>query len=134
VSALSASAATTPLASAGLPTVDQATEPASVRAGGQAAKNAYETGLAFEQMLDNELTQTLSSTISGTGSSDDGLGATTDPTDPSGASADPAASAFSSMLPNALSTGLMTSGGTGVAMQIARSIDPALTSPGPGAS
>ncbi len=126
MSALSAAAATTPLPSTGLPTVDQATEPASVRAGGTAAKNAYETGLAFEQMLDNELTQTLTATISGTGSSDDGLGASTDPT---GASADPAAGAASSMLPNALSTGLMTSGGTGIAMEIARSIDPGLASP-----
>jgi hypothetical protein len=34
------------------------------------------------------------------------------------------------MLPNALTSGLMTGGGTGIAMQIAQSIDPALTNPG----
>jgi hypothetical protein len=123
MSALSAAAGSPSLATAALPPIDQSTEPASVRNGDQAAKNAYQTGLAFEQMLDNELTQTLSSTISGTGSNDDGLGGTSDQ---SGASADPAASAFSSMLPNALTSGLMTGGGTGIAMQIAQSIDPAL--------
>lgn len=142
MSALSAAAGSPSLATAALPPIDQATEPASVRNGDPAAKNAYQTGLAFEQMLDNELTQTLSSTISGTGSNDDGLGGTTD----QGASADPAASAFSSMLPNALTSGLMTGGGTGIAMQIARSIDPTLSgagastapaapgTPGPGAA
>jgi hypothetical protein len=127
MSALSAAAGSPSLATAALPPIDQASEPASVRNGDQTARNAYQTGLAFEQMLDNELTQTLSSTISGTGSSDDGLGGTTDQAD---GSADPAASAFSSMLPNALTSGLMTGGGTGVAMQIAQSIDPALGTAG----
>jgi Rod binding domain-containing protein len=127
MSALSAAAGSTSLATAALPPIDQASEPANVRNGDQAAKNAYQTGLAFEQMLDNELTQTLSSTISGTGSSDDGLGGTTDQSD---GSSNPEAGAFSSMLPDALTSGLMTGGGTGVAMQIAQSIDPALAGAG----
>ncbi|HEX3834910.1 MAG TPA: hypothetical protein VHW04_23205 [Solirubrobacteraceae bacterium] len=131
MSALSAAAGSTSLATAALPPIDQASEPASVRNGDQAAKNAYQTGLAFEQMLDNELTQTLSSTISGTGNSDDGLGGSTDDGSDS-ASTDPAASAFSSMLPDALTSGLMTGGGTGVALQIAQSIDPAIAGGGTG--
>jgi Rod binding domain-containing protein len=127
MSALSAAVGSPSLATGALPAIDQATEPASVRNGDQAAKNAYQTGLAFEQMLDNELTQTLSSTISGTGSSDDGLGGTTDQSD---GSANPEAGAFSSMLPDALTSGLMSGGGTGVAMQIAQGIDPALNGAG----
>ena len=34
--------------------------------------------------------------------------------------------AYSSLMPNTLASSIMGSGGTGVAMQIARSIDPAL--------
>ncbi len=115
--------------SSGLPVIDPSTEPAAIRNGDQAAKNAYQTGLGFEQMLDNELTQTLSATISGTGSSDDGLGGTT-----GDGSQDPAAGAFSSMMPDALTSGLMTSGGTGIAMQIARGLDPAIDTPAPAGS
>jgi Rod binding domain-containing protein len=125
MSALSAIGGTS-LSSAGVPAIDPATEPAAIRNGNQAAQNAYQTGLGFEQMLDNQLTQSLSATISGTGSSDDGLGGTSDSSD---GSQDPAASAFSSMLPDALTSGLMTSGGTGIAMQIARGLDPALNDP-----
>jgi Rod binding domain-containing protein len=110
--------------STGLPVIDPSTEPAAIRNGDQTAKNAYQTGMGFEQMLDNQLTQTLSATISGTGSSDDGLGQST-----GDGSQDPAAGAFSSMMPDALTSGLLTSGGTGIAMQIARGLDPALEDP-----
>jgi hypothetical protein len=119
------------LSTTGLPVVDQSSEPASIRNGDQAAKNAYATGTAFEQMLVNQLTQQLTATISGTGSSDDGLGGTTDDGTgddgaSSAASADPAVGAYSSLLPDALTSGVMSSGGTGIAMQIAQAIDPAL--------
>jgi hypothetical protein len=36
---------------------------------------------------------------------------------------------YASLLPGALSSSIMSSGGTGVAMQIARSIDPKLNGP-----
>ena len=121
--------AASPTATAALPVTDPLTEPASIRNGGQAAKNAYATGLGFEQMLVGELTQQMTATISGTGSDSDGLGGTTDDgSGLGGASSDPAASAYSSLLPQALSSGLMSSGGTGIAMQIAQSLDPALAS------
>lgn len=123
---MSAISAAYPSAGA-LPVTDAATEPAAVRNGDQAAKNAYQTGLAFEQMLVSQLTQQMTATISGTGSSDDGLGGTTDSGDGSSSgSSDPATGAYSSLLPSALTTGLMGAGGTGMAMQIAQGIDPAL--------
>lgn len=127
---------TSPL-STGTPVVDQADEPASIRAGNKAAKNAYATGTAFEQMLMSQLTQQLSATISGSGSADNGLGGSTSSTDPAaslggtddGGSTDPVSGAYSSMLPDALTSSIMSSGGTGIAMEIARAIDPALNGP-----
>jgi flagellar hook-length control protein FliK len=113
-------------ATSGAPVIDQANEPAAVRNGDSKAKDAYQTGLAFEQMLDNILTQQMSATISGTGSGDDGLGGTT-----SDSGSNPQATAFSSMMPDALTSSLMQSGGTGIAMQIATALDPALANPTP---
>ncbi|MGO9959953.1 MAG: hypothetical protein ACLP50_28910 [Solirubrobacteraceae bacterium] len=131
MSALSASP------SAGLPPIDPALEPASIRNGNTAAKNAYQTGLAFEDVLVNELSQQLMATVPGLGgsstddglggSSDDGLGGSnaSDGVDDSSGSGS-SLSSYSSMLPGALSSAIMSSGGTGVAMQIAEGIDPAL--------
>jgi hypothetical protein len=136
------STATATLPVAGLPPIDPALEPASVRDGNQKAKNAYETGLAFEDVLVNELTQQLTATVPGLdgsggddglgGSSDDGLGGsgddTTDSVDGSSGS-DSGAGAYSSLLPGALTSAIMSTGGTGVAMQIAEGIDPSLKGP-----
>ena len=47
----------TGLGSSGLPAIDPAELPASIRTGTPAAKAAYAEGLAFEQVLVNELTQ-----------------------------------------------------------------------------
>lgn len=113
------------------PVVDPSTEPASVRNGDQTAKNAYSTGVAFEQMLMSQLTQTMTATIGGSdssdglgGSSNDGLGGSS-----ADGSSDAGLGAYSSMLPDALTSGIMANGGTGIAMQIAESIDPALANP-----
>ena len=46
------------------PPIDQALLPASVRNGTPAAKQAYQTGLAFEQMLVDQLSQELAATAS----------------------------------------------------------------------
>ena len=108
-----------------LPMIDPANEPASVRNGNQKAKNAYETGLAFENVLVNELAQQLSATVpglDGSSGSDDGLGG----------SSDDGLGAYSSLLPQTLATSVMSAGGTGLALQIAQSIDPALDSPAQG--
>jgi hypothetical protein len=119
-----------------LPTIDPANEPAAVRNGDQKAKNAYETGLSFENVLVNQLAQQLAATVPGLdgssgsddglgGSSDDGLGGTS--SDSSGSTG--GLGAYSSLLPQTLSSAIMSGGGTGIAMQIAQSIDPALGAP-----
>jgi Rod binding domain-containing protein len=108
----------------GLPPINPALEPASVRNGNQAAKNAYQTGLAFEQVLVDQLSQQLSSTAGG--ASSDGS------SDSSGASSgglmgsDPASSMYGQMLPQALSTSVMSAGGLGLAAQLAAAIDPSI--------
>jgi hypothetical protein len=119
-----------------LPTIDPANEPAAVRNGDQKAKNAYETGLSFENVLVNQLAQQLAATVPGLDGSDDGLGGTSD--DSSDGSSDGSTGgvggggglgAYSSLLPQTLSSAVMYGGGTGIAMQIAQSIDPALGAP-----
>jgi Rod binding domain-containing protein len=118
----------------GVPPIDPANEPASIRNGNKAAKNAYQTGLAFEQVLVNELTQQLSKTVSG-GSGSDGSSTDASGADSSGGSSgasggmlgsDPASSMYEQMLPQALSSTIMSSGGTGLALQIAKGIDPSI--------
>ena len=121
MSALSAASLSASVGGAGIPAINQATEPESVRRGGAAARQAYATGLGFESMLVSELAQQLTATISGSGSGGDGLGGPS-----SDGSSDPAAGAYSSLLPSALAHGVMSGGDTGVAMQIAQSIDPRL--------
>jgi Rod binding domain-containing protein len=113
----------------GLPPINPANEPAAIRNGDADAKNAYQTGLSFEQLLVNQLTQELASTATDSSgdSSGDGSG------DSSGASGlmggDAASSAYANMLPQTLTSSIMSGGGTGIAMQIAKSIDPALAYP-----
>jgi Rod binding domain-containing protein len=111
--------------SSSLSPIGQANEPAAIRNGDADAKKAYQTGLSFEQLLVNQLTQELASTA--TDSSGDGS------SDSSGASGlmggDAASSAYANMLPQSLTSSIMSGGGTGIAMQIAKSIDPALAFP-----
>jgi Rod binding domain-containing protein len=117
--------------------IDPANEPASVRNGDQKAKNAYATGVAFENVLVSELAQQMSATVPGLDGSDDGLGGSTDS---SGGSAGSAGStggvggsgglgAYSSLLPQTLANSITSGGGTGIAMEIAKAIDPALGAP-----
>ena len=140
MSAISATAAlpttSASMPAGSLPLIDPANEPAAIRNGDTKAKNAYETGLAFENVLVNELSQQLAATVPGLdgsggssdglgGSSDDGLGGTSD--DSSGSSG--GLGAYSSLLPQTLTSSIMQGGGTGIAMQIAKSIDPGLGEP-----
>lgn len=119
-----------------LPPMDPAQEPASVRNGNQAAKNAYQEGLAFEDVLVNELAQELTATVPGLNgssnglggsSSGDGLGGGTGST--SGLDSSGGLGAYASLLPQTLTSSIMSAGGTGLAMQIAQDIDPALAAP-----
>ena len=133
---MSAISATSSIPASNLPLIDPANEPASVRNGDQKAKNAYATGVAFENVLVNELAQQLTATVPGLDGSDDGLGGTTDPGDGStdngstgGVGGSGGLGAYASLLPQTLANGITAGGGTGVAMEIAKSIDPALGEP-----
>jgi hypothetical protein len=130
-----ASAASVPAAS--MPLIDPAVEPAVIRDGNAAAKKAYATGVAFEDMLVNQLAQEMTSTVPGLGGSSDGPGATGSDglggTDPSGGDqaslGGSSLGAYSSLLPQTLATAIESGGGTGMALQIAQSIDPNLAHP-----
>jgi Rod binding domain-containing protein len=111
-----------------LPAIDQAREPAQIRNGGAAAQQAYRVGLAFEQVLVDQLAQQLADTSGGSSSSQDG--SSDAGTSASGLmGSDPATSMYAQMLPQALSSGIMSAGGVGLALQLARGIDPALNVP-----
>ena len=116
------------LSTGGLPPINAANAPAAIRNGDADAKKAYQVGLSFEQVLVDQLTQELASTA--TDSSD---GSSDGSDDSSGASGlmggDAASSAYANMLPQTLTSSIMSGGGTGIAMQIAKSIDPALAYP-----
>ncbi|MGA9857105.1 MAG: hypothetical protein WBQ18_04530 [Solirubrobacteraceae bacterium] len=129
MSAISTTPVGASLPATATPPTDAALVPAAIRNGNQTAKNAYQTGLAFEQLLVSQLSQEMNATVSG--GSGDGLGGSSDPAGSSGASgglggSDSGLGAYSSLLPQTMSQAVMTGGGTGIAMQIARSIDPAL--------
>lgn len=113
--------------------IDPALEPANVRNGDHAAKNAYQTGLAFEDMLVSELVQELTATVpglDGSGAAASGSDGSADGSDGSGGGSQGSVlGAYAPLLGQALTSGIMAGGGTGVAMQIARSIDPALDNP-----
>lgn len=100
----------------GLPVVNQALEPASVRHGSAATKKAYETALAFEQVLVEQLSKSLTATS--------GLSEESSQEGESGGSEEGggASSGFSSMLPQALSSGVMNAGGLGLAAQLAQQL------------
>lgn len=116
------------ISTSGLYPIDQSQLPASVRNGTPAAKNAYETGLAFEEVLVNQLSQELAATATtpaDDGSSSDGSSSAGSDSGLIGSS-DPASSMYAQLLPQALTSGVMSSGGTGLAQQIAAGLDPSL--------
>jgi Rod binding domain-containing protein len=104
------------LPATGLPVVNQALEPTWVRDGSQSTKNAYDTALTFEQMLVEQLSKSMAAT-SGLGgeSSEEGESGSEESSLPAigGQSTE-----LSSMLPQALSSGVMSAGGLGLAAQM----------------
>jgi hypothetical protein len=88
---------------AGLPPIDQALLPADIRTATPARKDAYEAGLGFERLLVQQLSQSL------TDSARDALGGD---------------SPYASLLPDALTDGVMGGGGLGLARQMADAITP----------
>jgi hypothetical protein len=125
------------LSAGSLPPINPASEPASVRNGPAAAKQAYQEALGFEQLLVSQLSQQLAATVSspgGDGSSDGSSDSSSDGSSDSGGGilgSDPGTSGFAGMIPQALTSGIMSSGGTGIALQLAKALDPALGQPTP---
>jgi len=117
-----------------LPPVNAANEPADIRNGNSAAQKAYQEALGFEDVLVQQLTQQLASTITSP-TDDSSLGSDgSDDSDSSSSSggilgSDPSTSAFSSLIPTALTQSIMSSGGLGIAQQLAQAIDPAIGTP-----
>ena len=110
------------LSAAGLPPINEALLPASVRNGSPAAKSAYETALSFEDVLVNELSQAMMATVS---SSSDDSSSDDSSSDGSGGS-DSVSGEYSQLLPQALTSSIMSAGGLGIAQQIATALDPSI--------
>lgn len=104
-----------PLPASGLPVVNQTLEPAWVRHGSQATQKAYQSALAFEEMLVEQLSKSLTAT-SGLGGESGQEGESSSEGSSSGMGA------LSSMLPQALTSGVMNAGGLGLAAQLTRNL------------
>jgi Rod binding domain-containing protein len=109
--------------SAGLPPVNQALEPAWVRHGSAATQKAYESALAFEQTLVEQLSQSLTSASGLGGESSQEGESGSEEGDASGGGA--GESQISSSLPQALTASVMHGGGLGLAAQLTRQFDAA---------
>jgi len=115
-----------------LPPIDAANEPADIRNGNAAAQKAYQEALGFEDILVQQLTQELASTVtspSQDGSGDDGSGNSSSGSSGGILGSDPSTSAFASLIPTALTQSIMSSGGLGIAQRLAQAIDPAIGTP-----
>lgn len=110
------------LPSVGLPPINPAFEPASVRNGSPAVQKAYASALDFESMLVQQLSQSLTET-SGLSGGEGESGSESE-----GSGSDPVSSQLSSLLPQTLTNSVMSHGGLGMAQQFMGSIDPAGTS------
>jgi Rod binding domain-containing protein len=115
---------------AGIPNLNVATIPDNIRNGDSKAKQAYSQGLAFENILVNELSQQLAKTMYGGDGSDGSDSSSTDGSSDSssGSSMLGGASAYASMIPQALTSSIMDGGGLGMAESFAQELDPSLLS------
>lgn len=111
-----------------LPPINAALLPADIRSGDARAKKAYQEALGFEDILVQQLTQELASTVSAPGgdSGTDGSGGSSDSSSGGILGSDPSTNAFASLIPTALTQSIMSGGGVGVADRLARAIDPAI--------
>jgi len=118
---------------AGIPGLNTADIPSNIRNGNSQAQQAYTEGLAFEQVLVNQLSTQIANTM---GSSQDSLDSldSTDSSDSgdsttSGGSLMSATGAYGSLIPQALTSSIMDSGGLGLAEEFAQTLDPSLADP-----
>jgi hypothetical protein len=106
----------------GMPVVDEARAPASVRNGSAAVKQAYASAQGFEEMLLQQLSCSLvqSGGLSGEGeASGEGAGAEGS----SEAGGEAGGGLLASLLPQTLTEGVMREGGLGLAGQLLGSLD-----------
>jgi Rod binding domain-containing protein len=106
--------------STGLPPVTPALEPAWVRHGSPATQKAYESALAFEQALVEQLSKSLTSASGLGGEGSQGGESGSEEGESSGAASD---AQISSTLPQALTASVMHGGGLGLAAQLTRQLD-----------
>jgi Rod binding domain-containing protein len=102
----------------GLPIVNQALEPSWVRHGSAATQKAYETALSFEETLVEQLSKSLAATSGMSGEESSG----------EGESSEEGSSELSSMLPQALSSSVMSAGGLGLAAELTHGLETEQTS------
>jgi hypothetical protein len=109
--------------STGLPIVNQASEPSWVRHGSTSTQKAYQTALAFEQTLVEQLARSLTASS--------GLGGESGESGEEGGSAGGEAQSgeLSSTLPQALASGVISGGGLGLAAQLTQSLEGATDAP-----
>jgi hypothetical protein len=123
---LAPAAATAALPSTtGMPLVNQALEPASVRNGSPAVQKAYATALDFEDMLVQQLSQSLSQASGSAEGGQEGGEAGEGSAEGGG---EAASGELSSLLPQALTEGVMSQGGLGLAQQLVPALDPSTSS------
>lgn len=109
------------MSTTGLPPIDPAFEPASVRNGSPAVQKAYASALDFESMLVQQLSQSLSETsgLGGEGESESAVEGGS-----GGGGGDPVSTQLSSLLPQTLTNSVMSHGGLGMARQLMGSLLP----------
>ncbi|HEV3072177.1 MAG TPA: hypothetical protein VGY76_12225 [Solirubrobacteraceae bacterium] len=105
------------MSTAGLPPIDPTFEPASVRGGSPAVQKAYASALDFESMLVQQLSQSLTQT-SGLGGEGEAGAQAGGEGQGGGAGGDPITAQLSSLLPQTLTTSVMSHGGLGMAQQL----------------
>jgi len=95
----------------GLAVRTPALEPAWVRHGSANVKKEYAAALQFEEMLVTQLASSMSKSTEAEGSGEEGAG-----------TSEPGASVYSSMLPQALASGVVSGGGLGLAAELTRQL------------
>lgn len=111
------------------PVVNHALEPSWVRQGSTATKQAYATALGFEQVLVEQLAKSMAATSGFGEGSEEGESSAGGSGGASSTGGDAGSSAMTSMLPQALASGVMSAGGLGLAAQITRQLDGGQLSP-----
>ncbi len=105
-----------------LPIASETRAPAAVREGSSAAKQAYATAQGFEEMLLQQLSQALAQ---GDGLGGEGAGGAGEEEEAEGASPAAGGGELQTLMPQALTEGIMREGGIGLATQLMNTLDPA---------